>query len=154
MTDTLFQNLGNVFIFTLFSIIFVVANVSIVSRLLRPEKKEAAKETTYECGEPPIGSSWVRFDMRFYSVALVFLIFDVEVAVMYPWARVFKDLATAGAFVYLEMFFFVLVLGVGLVYVWKKGDLDWVKDVSVEQARREQARTAAAALTPSTRAPQ
>lgn len=140
MDDSLFQNLGNVFIFALFSVIFVVANVSIVSRLLRPLKKEAAKETTYECGEPPVGSSWVRFDMRFYSVALVFLIFDVEVAVMYPWARVFKRLARAetGSFVYLEMFFFVLVLGVGLVYVWAKRDLDWVKEVSAQEARRQQ----------------
>jgi NADH-quinone oxidoreductase subunit A len=145
MDDTLFQNLGNVFIFAIFSVIFVVANVSIISRLLRPLKREAAKETTYECGEPPIGSSWVRFDMRFYSVALVFLIFDVEVAVMYPWARVFKKLAAAGPFVYAEMFFFVLVLGVGLVHVWKKGDLDWVKDISVQEARKRDARAQAPA---------
>src|SRR4051812_25099018 len=93
MEDTLFQNLGTVFVFALFGAVFVVLNVSVLSRLLRPLKREAAKETTYECGEPPIGSSWVRFDMRFYSVALVFLIFDVEVAVMYPWARVFKALS-------------------------------------------------------------
>ena len=110
MDETLFLNLGNVFIFALVAIAFVVANVSIVSRLLRPSKKEAAKETTYECGEPPIGSSWVRFDMRFYSVALVFLVFDVEVALMYPWARVFRRLSAAGPFVYYEMFFFVVVL--------------------------------------------
>ena len=142
--NPLFQNLGNVFIFSFVAAIFVIANVSIVSRLLRPEKKEAAKASTYECGEPPVGSSWVRFDMRFYSVALVFLIFDVEVAVMYPWARVFKTLAKAGPFVYGEMFFFVLVLGVGLVHVWKKGDLDWVKDISVQEARKQQANAAIA----------
>jgi NADH-quinone oxidoreductase subunit A len=134
--STLYQNLGNVFVFVILSAAFVVLNVSILSRLLRPGKKEPGKETTYECGEPPIGSSWVRFDMRFYSVALVFLIFDVEVAVLYPWARVFKNLAVQGPFVYLEMFFFVLVLGVGLVYVWANGDLDWVKDTSGQLARR------------------
>ncbi|HVY60513.1 MAG TPA: NADH-quinone oxidoreductase subunit A [Planctomycetota bacterium] len=148
MEVSLFHNLGNVFVFALFACIFVIANVSIISRLLRPSKKEAAKETTYECGEPPIGSSWVRFDMRFYSVALVFLIFDVEVAVMYPWARVFKELAKAGPFVYGEMFFFALVLGVGLVHVWKKNDLDWVKDVSIQEARKAQANAAIAAPPP------
>lgn len=135
MGGELHQNLGNVLIFALFAVAFVVLNVSVVSRLLRPEKKEAAKETTYECGEPPIGSSWVRFDMRFYSVALVFLVFDVEVALLYPWARVYRALAQAGPFVLLEMLFFVLVLGVGLAHVWKKGDLDWVKDVDVEAAK-------------------
>ena len=135
--NTLFENLGNVLVFSLFAAVFVVLNVSVLSRILRPEKKEAEKETTYECGEPPVGSSWVRFDMRFYTVALVFLIFDVEVALIYPWARVFRELAVgAGWLVYLEMLFFVLVLGVGLVYVWAKGDLDWVKDVSIEEAKR------------------
>lgn len=144
---TLFQNLGNVFVFSLLAVAFVVVNVAIVSRLLRPKKTEAAKATTYECGEPPVGSSWVRFDMRFYSVALVFLIFDVEVALMYPWARVFKTLAQAGPFVYFEMFFFVLVLGVGLVYVWRLGDLDWVKDATIaeaKQAKREEMKAGAA----------
>ncbi len=131
----LFQ-LGNVFVFALFGAVFVILNVSVISRLLRPKKKEAAKETTYECGEPPVGSSWVRFDMRFYTVGLIFLIFDVEVAVIYPWALVFRDLAKeTGPFVYLEMAFFVLVIGVGLIYAWVKGDLDWVKAVSIEQAR-------------------
>ncbi len=120
-------NLGNVLVFAIFSAIFVILNVAIISRLLRPKKVEAAKETTYECGEPPVGSSWVRFDMRFYTVALVFLIFDVEVAVIYPWALVFKRLSGAGPFIFFEMLFFVLVLGVGLVYVWAKGDLEWVK---------------------------
>ena len=146
MDDTLFQNLGNVFMFCIVAMVFVVANVSIVSRLLRPLKKESEKETTYECGEPPVGSSWVRFDMRFYSVALVFLIFDVEVAVMYPWARVYRNLAKAGPFVFLEMFFFALVLGVGLLHVWRKGDLDWVKDVSVQEARKRDATAQAAAM--------
>jgi NADH-quinone oxidoreductase subunit A len=129
--DLLF-NLGNVFVFAIFSAVFVILNVAILSRLLRPKRAEAAKETTYECGEPPVGSSWVRFDMRFYTVALVFLIFDVEVATIYPWALVFKSLSAAGPFVYLEMLFFVLVLGVGLVYVWVKGDLDWVKSTAFQ----------------------
>lgn len=132
MDGSLHQSLGNVLVFALFSVAFVVVNISIVARILRPKKRDAAKETTYECGEPPVGSSWVRFDMRFYAVALVFLIFDVEVALLYPWARVMKRLAQAGPFIWLEMFFFVLVLGVGLVHVWRKGDLDWVKDATAQ----------------------
>ena len=136
MRESLFFQLGNVFVFSIFAIIFVILNVAVISRLLRPHAPSKSKETTYECGEPPVGSSWVRFDMRFYSVALIFLIFDVEVAVMYPWAVVFRNLADwGGAFVYLEMFFFVLVVGVGLVYVWVKGDLDWVKSVTVDEAK-------------------
>jgi NADH-quinone oxidoreductase subunit A len=135
-THGLFFGLGTVLVFALFAVIFVVLNVSIISRLARPKAPSASKETTYECGEPPVGSSWVRFDMRFYSVALIFLIFDVEVAVIYPWALVFRKLTEwGGAFAYAEMFFFVLVVGVGLVYVWVKGDLDWVKAVTVEQAK-------------------
>lgn len=136
----MFVDLTTVLVFMLFAAVFVVANVSIVSRLLRPTMPEGDKHTTYECGEPPVGSSWVRFDMRFYTVALVFLIFDVEVALIYPWAVIYKDLLSAtplsdgSAFVFFEMFFFVLVLGVGLAYVWKKGDLDWNKEVSAQDA--------------------
>lgn len=135
----MFQDLGTVLIFCVFAAIFVVINVSVVSRLLRPTRNEGMKDSTYECGEPPIGSSWVRFDMRFYSVALVFLIFDVEVALIYPWALVYRDLlqVPGGGFAFLEMFFFVLVLGVGLAYVWVKGDLDWNKEISGQEAKRE-----------------
>ena len=143
MEPSLHQSLGTALVFALFAVAFVVLNVAVVARILRPKKTEAAKTTTYECGEPPIGSSWVRFDMRFYSVALVFLVFDVEVALLYPWARVMKRLAAAGPFVWLEMVFFVLVLGVGLVYVWRMGDLDWVKDAAVDAAREPTGRTRA-----------
>jgi NADH-quinone oxidoreductase subunit A len=134
--NDLYFGLGNVLVFSIIAVIFVVLNVAILSRLLRPKRPEPEKETTYECGEPPAGSSWVRFDMRFYSVALVFLIFDVEVAVIYPWALVYKRLAEyGGAFIFAEMFFFILVVGVGLVYAWAKGDLEWVKSISTEEAR-------------------
>jgi len=135
----MFQDLGTVLIFCLLGAGFVVLNVSVVSRLLRPTRFQPFKDSTYECGEPPIGSYWVRFDMRFYSVALVFLIFDVEVALIYPWALVYNQLRQSpggGLFVFCEMFFFVLVLGVGLAYVWKKGNLDWNKELSGQDADR------------------
>jgi NADH-quinone oxidoreductase subunit A len=134
----MFQDLGTVLVFCLFAALFVVLNVSVVSRLLRPSRPEGMKDSTYECGEPPIGSSWVRFDMRFYSVALIFLIFDVEVALIYPWALVYRRLVQAphGWFAFAEMFFFVLVLGIGLAYVWVKGDLSWNKEVAAQEPDR------------------
>ena len=86
--------------------------------------------TTYECGELPTGSSWVRFNVRFYLVALFFLIFDVEVVFLFPWAVVFKHLFPVpelGPIVFWEMIIFLGILTTGLVYIWVKGDLDWVK---------------------------
>jgi len=122
----------SVLVFTLVGIIFVVSVVAVVGRILRPKlttPEEPAKEETYECGEPAMGSSWVRFDIRFYTVALVFLIFDVEVTFLYPWAVVFKPLMEAklGMFVFAEILLFIAILGVGFVYCWLQGDLDWVK---------------------------
>jgi len=121
----------NVLVFLLFGGFFVVLNVSILSALLRPTIKDENKATTYECGEPPIGSSWVRFDMRFYTFALVFLILDVEVAFLYPWALIFKSLKSV-PFIFLEVAVFIAILVVGLVYVWYKGDLDWVKSADAQ----------------------
>lgn len=126
---------ANVLFGLLFGAAFVVLNVAVVNRILAPKVKDPQKESTYECGEPAVGSAWVRFDMRFYTVALVFLIFEVEVAFLFPWAVVFNELSkVAGLFPFLEVLLFVLVLGIGLVYVWVKGDLDWVKAVGGQSA--------------------
>ena len=134
---SLYFDYGYVFIFFLFGVLFVILNVSVLSRLLRPFIYEEQKETTYECGEPPVGSSWVRFDMRFYTVALLFLIFDVEVAFLYPWALIFQELKGTGLFIFMEMAVFVAVLLVGLVYVWARGDLDWIKSTASQSDREE-----------------
>lgn len=122
----------NVLTFLLVGIAFVIVVVEVVSRFLRPRirsSEEPAKEETYECGEPAMGSSWVRFDIRFYTVALIFLIFDVEVAFLYPWALLMKTLTAwkLGGFALIEVLLFLLILGAGFVYCWAKGDLDWVK---------------------------
>lgn len=119
-------------VFALFGVFFVVVTVSVLSRLLRPKVRdpaEPAKGETYECGEPAIGSSWVRFDIRFYTIALIFLIFDVEVTFLYPWALIFKPLREAGMglLLFSEVFLFILILMVGFIYCWAKGDLDWIK---------------------------
>ena len=89
------------------------------TRLPHPEKNAA-----YECGEPAIGTSWVQFDLRFYVVALVFLIFDIEIALFYPWAVVYADAGVAALW---DMLFFFGVIVVGYAYLWRFGYLDWVR---------------------------
>ena len=132
----LFQ-FGNVLFGILFGGAFVALNVLVASRLLAPRVEDAAKRTTYECGEPAIGPAWIRFDMRFYVTALVFLIFDVEVVFLFPWAVVYNAMVVAGGlFAFFEVAIFVAILGVGLVYVWAKGDLDWVKASDAQRAPR------------------
>src|SRR5512142_2455607 len=97
-----------------------------ISRLLAPRKPSPVKATTYECGEEPYGSSWVQFNIRFYVVALIFIIFDVEVALLYPWAVVFQRL---GLLAFIEAFIFIVILLAGLAYLWKEGDLEWVRSL-------------------------
>ena len=91
--------------------------------------KGGEKLASYECGEVPEGSAWVKFNVRFYIIALIFLIFDVEVIFLFPWSVVFKELSETGFgfLAFIEMFIFMAILLVGLAYVWIKGDLDWVK---------------------------
>lgn len=87
------------------------------------------KEQSYECGEAPVGSAWSQFNVRFYVVGLIFIIFDVESVVMFPIAKIYKQavLAGQGAYFFIIILAFVLVLVEGIAYCWKKGDLDWVK---------------------------
>lgn len=111
-------------------LVFLVIGVGLavftlaLSKLLRPFKPGAEKSTIYECGERPVGSPWIRFNIRFYVVALIFVVFDVETVLLYPWATVYKDLGVV-SFVYLLIFLSALILA--LAYVWKKGDLEWVR---------------------------
>ena len=114
---------GRVFIFFLIGVVFVAGGL-VVAWLLRPHRWYPNKLTTYECGEEPVGSPWVKYNIRFYVVALIFLIFDVEIVFLFPWAIVFKNL---GMFAFIEMIVFLAILLVGYAYVWAKGDLDWDK---------------------------
>ena len=122
-------NFATALIFVLVGLAF--AGIALgVAKLLRPSNPSPAKMTTYECGELPRGSSWIRFNIRFYLIALFFIVFDVEVIFLYPWAVVFKQLFPVeglGALVFWEMVIFLGILTVGLAYIWVKGDLDWVK---------------------------
>jgi NADH-quinone oxidoreductase subunit A len=112
---------GRVFLFLLMGVVFVAGGL-IFAWLLRPHRPYPSKRTTYECGESPIGDTRIRFNIRFYIVALIFLIFDVEVVFLFPWATVYKDL---GWFAFIEMLVFLAILLVGYAYVWRKGDLEW-----------------------------
>ncbi|HTX18714.1 MAG TPA: NADH-quinone oxidoreductase subunit A [Bacteroidota bacterium] len=114
---------GRILIFLLIGAIFTAAGL-IGSWVLRPRRPYPGKLSTYECGEEPIGKPWVKFNIRFYVVALIFIVFDVEVVFLFPWALVFKGL---GMFAFIEMAVFLAILIVGYAYVWVKGDLDWDK---------------------------
>ncbi len=144
VTSALTGHYATVLIFVLVG--FVFAGLALgVAKLIRPSNPSPAKMSTYECGELPIGSSWIRFNVRFYLIALFFIVFDVEVIFLYPWAVVFKHLYPVpglGAIVFWEMIIFLSILTLGLAYVWAKGDLDWVKKLT----ERPTNSTASAAL--------
>ncbi len=114
---------GKILIFLIIGAIFVAGGL-IASWILRPHRPYPEKLTSYECGEEPIGNAWIRFNVRFYVVALIFLIFEVEIVFLFPWALVYR---TMGLFAFIEMAVFLGILMVGFAYVWVKGDLDWDK---------------------------
>jgi NADH-quinone oxidoreductase subunit A len=118
---------ATVFTFLCLAIAFLLVS-QIISLLIRPKDLHEAKQRPYECGEEPEGSPWVQFNLRFYLIALFFIVFDVEMIFLLPWAVAFNDiLAELGMFAFWEMVIFIDVLVIGLAYVWAKGDLDWVK---------------------------
>ena len=103
------------------------------SVLLAPKKPSHLKSTPYECGEIPVGSAWSAFNIRFYVVGLIFIIFDVESVLMFPVASIFREMNEMGEGGYMLIIFlsFISVLIEGIAYCWKKGDLDWVKSYQV-----------------------
>lgn len=113
---------GKVFLFLAVGVVFVVLGF-VTSRLIRPHRPYAEKLTTYECGEEPKGSAWIQFNIRFYVIALIFIIFDVEVLFLYPWATIFKQV---GGYALAVALVFLAVLTLGLIYEWKKGYINWV----------------------------
>jgi NADH-quinone oxidoreductase subunit A len=136
---------ANVLVF--FLLAFVLCGLMLgLGMLLRPANPSRAKLSTYECGEPPSGPAWINFNIRFYLIALVFVIFDVELAFVYPVVTVFREWIRngQGAFALAEIATFIGILAVGLVYVWVKGDLEWLKRLpAVERPGEPAARRAA-----------
>lgn len=111
----------------------VVSGTLLLSKLLSPSKPNALKLSSYECGEEPSGNAWVQINSRFYVIALVFLLFEVEMIFIFPWSTIFAQKELIGAdsawgwLALIEMFVFVGILLLGLVYVWRRKDLNWIK---------------------------
>ncbi len=117
------MNLAYVAILVSFGIAALVVVILLgAGALLRPRRPSAVKAEAFECGNPSSGPAWGRFPVKFYLTAILFIVFDVEVVFLYPWAVAFRSL---GLFGFIEMAIFVLVLAVGFVYVWRKGALEW-----------------------------
>ena len=100
-----------------------VATVLVLARLISPSRRSTTKAQNYETGEATVTDPWRPFPVRYYVFALLFLIFDVEAAFLFPWAVIYGDLGVYG---FVEMVIFVSILAVGLIYAWKKGALKWV----------------------------
>ena len=97
----------------------------VVPLVVAPSKPDPEKLSAYECGFPAFGDARMKFDVRCYLVAILFIIFDLEVAFLFPWAITLTDMGAAGAFAFWSMMVFLGVLTVGFVYEWKKGALEW-----------------------------
>lgn len=133
--------------------VFLLGNL-FLGKLVRPNRPSPEKGEIYECGEKPVGTAWVQFDLRFYVVALLFVIFDVEIAFFFPWAVVFGDAtklaeggdATARAFArfaFFELMVFFGILLVGFAYLWRRGDLEWVRSTAGQSPVSRESETSA-----------
>jgi NADH-quinone oxidoreductase subunit A len=124
----MYFELANILLFALLAFLTIFA-IFLVTKLVRPNAPTKAKGSTYECAEIPVGQAWFNFNPRFYIIALIFLIFDVEVAFTYPVAVVFRRWVEEGrgGIAFMELAVFVGILLVGLAYVWVKGDLEWIR---------------------------
>jgi NADH-quinone oxidoreductase subunit A len=114
---------GQILVFILLAIVFVFIGI-LSARIVSPRNPTKEKLTIYECGEDTIGPSWIKFNIRFYVIALIFVVFDVEVVFLFPWAVVFQSM---GMFAFIEMLVFLLILAVGFIFVWARGDLEWIR---------------------------
>lgn len=112
----------DILLFAIVGLLFPVVTL-VVSAILRPHRPNKEKLSTYECGELPYGDARVRFHIRYYLFALIFVVFDLETVFLYPWAVVFTKL---GLFAFIEMMIFLGILFIGLIYAWKKKVLQWV----------------------------
>ena len=112
---------------SLFVVVFItgialVAAALVIAGLIAPRSYNAQKGEAYECGIPTHGTSWMQFKAGYYLFAILFLMFDVETVLLFPWAVIVRDLGVAGL---VNILFFLLVLILGLAYAWKKGALEW-----------------------------
>jgi NADH-quinone oxidoreductase subunit A len=122
----LLENFGYIGLFLVAALLFTFTMITLPLLLRRfrivPKKPNAVKSSTYECGMETTGKSWVQFNFRYYFYALLFVVFDIQVVFLYPWAAAMGELELFGL---VEMLAFFLILIVGFVYAWKKGVLEW-----------------------------
>ena len=118
----MFGNYAYAGIWLLIGVGFVLGTFWFAS-LIRPQRPNPTKLDNYECGELPLSASFLQFNIKYYIFALIFVIFDVEVVFLFPWAVVYSSL---GLFAFIEMLVFLLILIFGLAYAWRKGALEWV----------------------------
>ncbi|WP_456475029.1 NADH-quinone oxidoreductase subunit A [Candidatus Pyrohabitans sp.] len=111
-------------LFVIIGLIFPVVTIFVASLLRKPRKPEPQKYLTYECSVLPFGPAWVQHNVEYYMYALLFVIFDVEVVFLYPWAVTYQSF---GLFATLEVIIFIGVLTLGLAYAWNKGALEWMR---------------------------
>jgi NADH-quinone oxidoreductase subunit A len=133
MEQEYLSGFGEVLLFLVAGTVFILVTL-LVSRFVRPNRPNPEKLTTYESGEEPVGSPHTQFNIRFYVVALIFLLFEVEIVFLFPWSTVFAKKAWIsqtngqwGWFAMIEMLVFILILALGLAYAWVNGFLDWAK---------------------------
>jgi NADH-quinone oxidoreductase subunit A len=133
MSEQTISNWGQVLLFIIGGLAFISITL-LVSRLIRPSRPNEEKLTSYESGEDPIGSPWIQFKVRFYVIALIFILFEVEAIFLFPWATIFADKelinetgGSWGWFTMTEMLIFIGLLALALAYAWKNGHLDWIK---------------------------
>ncbi len=121
---------GNIFVFFVAGLLFVFLNMVLVS-IVAPRRPNKAKNMTYECGEEPVGSGWLNFNARFYLIAILFIIFDVEIVLVFPVVVRFRDFVIRGdgGTIFVDLFVFAAILFLGLVYAWKNGYLEWLRGV-------------------------
>jgi NADH-quinone oxidoreductase subunit A len=112
---------GKALIFIILGLVFVAGGL-LVAKIIRPHNPTDEKLLPYECGEDPIGPQWMRFNIRFYVVALIFILFDVELVMLFPWALIYQKL---GMYSYVAGAIFIIILFLADFYLWAKGDLEW-----------------------------
>jgi NADH-quinone oxidoreductase subunit A len=123
VSNGFFDNYLPIAILTIIGFVFVGVSL-FMSRMVRPSNKTREKLSTYECAETPVGDARIHFNVQYYMIVIVFLIFDVEVLFLYPWAVQLKRLGGLG---FIEMVIFIEVLIIGLAYAWRKEALEWIQ---------------------------
>ena len=121
---------GNIFVFFVAGLLVVFVNMLIV-RIVAPQRPNPEKNATYECGEEPVGSGWINFNARFYLIAILFIIFDVEIVLIFPVIVNYRDflLSGRGLEAFVDIFIFAAILFLGLLYAWRNGYLEWLRGV-------------------------